>query len=171
LIGACSNGFHYGFTAINISLLQNIPAFMYKNKPRGVSGEDYLARISGLAKDNPGNIHPAITAVADSYGAFGWIGVVLVPFFCFPITFVIYESMFDMQKPWGTVALAMCVQGFGEVMVMRFVGIGLRFPILLVLLSILVGGLVKMVPMRGDREVGLRAKSPGKVGDDHEARA
>lgn len=171
LISACSNGFHYGFTAINITLLQNIPAFLYKNKPRDVAGEDYLARVSGLGGDNPGVLHPAISAVADSYGAFGWMGVILVPFLFFPLTFIVYESMFDMQKPWGTVAFAIGVLGFGEVMVMRFVGIIVRLPLLLVLLSFLVGGLVKMVPMRGDREVGLRAKSPGKVGDDHEARA
>jgi hypothetical protein len=157
LISACSNGYHYGFEAIKIGIVQNIPSFLYKNKPRDSTAADFLGRISGVSGDSEGITQPTLSAVADSYGAFGWIGVILVPFFGFPMVFIIYESMFDFSRPWGTVALGICLLTFAETSMLGLLHLILRTPLDVLLLSYLVVGLVKMVPMRGDRALGWGA--------------
>lgn len=165
VIDACSSGTHYGFAAIKIEALQSIPSFLYKNKPRFLGGADYIGRVAGLSAEGDIVSFPAITAVSDSYGSFGWLGVVLFPLICFPLTFIIYESIFDISKPWGTVAFGAGVVFFGEMTTYRFLSIAFRMPVVLLLLSYLLVGLVKMVPNRGDHFLGWRTESlnSGKV--------
>jgi hypothetical protein len=159
VINACSSGIHYGFTAIKIDALQGIPSFLYKNKPRYLGGADYVGRVAGMSAEGDNVSFPAITAVSDSYGSFGWLGVVLFPLICIPITFIVYESIFDISKPWGTVAFGAGVVAFGEFTTYRFFSVAFRLPLMLVLLSYLLVGLIKMVPMRGDRTPGWRPGS------------
>jgi hypothetical protein len=159
LIEACSNGSHYGFASIEIGLLQNIPSFLYKGKRRDTGPADYLEGIVG-GGDNPNQLFPTFSAVADSYGAFGWLGVVLVPLFLLPMAFIVYESIFDFSRPWGTVALGILLLSFTETSLTGLLILILRTPLYLVLLSYLVVGLVKMVPIRGERAIGLRPGSP-----------
>jgi hypothetical protein len=154
LISACSTGYHYGFQEIEIGIVQFIPRFLYKEKPHYSSGADFLGRISGVSADSRGITTPTLSAVADSYGAFGWLGVILIPFFGFPMVFIIYESMFDFSRPWGTVALGVSLLTFSETSVLGLMHLILRTPLDVLLLSYLVVGLVKMVPMRGDRDLG-----------------
>ena len=159
LIEACSNGSHYGFASAKIALLQNIPSFLYKGKRRDIGAGDYLASIVA-GGDMESLQFPTFSAVADSYGAFGWLGVVLVPLFLFPMAFIVYESIFDFSRPWGTVALGMLLLTFSETSFSGLLLLILRTPVYLVLLSYLVVGLVKMVPIRGDKATGLRPGSP-----------
>jgi len=150
VIEACAHGVHYGLGAVKIELINAVPSFLYKNKPRNVSGEDYIGHISGMSPDNDELGYPQISAVGDSYGAFGWPGVILFPFLCFPIVFVVFESMFDLSRPWGTVALGMTMFAFGEFMLDRFLPLVIRTPLYLILLSYFVGWIAKIVPVEGD---------------------
>jgi hypothetical protein len=158
VISACTGGFHYGLAPTMIELQTSIPTFLYKNKPRYTSGPDYIGRVSGVSEDVEGTTYPAISAVGDSYGAFGWLGVILFPLLCIPALFIVLESVFDWNKPWGTVAFGTCFLMFGEMTVMRYIPLIVRVPLIMVPLSYLIGGLVKMIPTKGDREVGLGPK-------------
>jgi hypothetical protein len=73
------------------------------------------------------------------------------------MVFIIYESMFDFSRPWGTVALGICLLTFAETSMLGLLHLILRTPLDVLLLSYLVVGLVKMVPMRGDRALGWGA--------------
>jgi hypothetical protein len=148
LIGACV-GFHYGFEALNQDLLHEIPHILDKKKPEYNSG-DYLGRVSGVSTAK-GNTQPAFTMVGDSFGAFGWFGVVAVALIVLPLTFRVYESMFDMSQPWGTVAMVSLVLLLPEGGVGRLVAqLLLRGPIFLVVGSYVIATLVGMVPVTGD---------------------
>lgn len=159
LIETCSHGFHYGFASAKIGLLQSIPSFLYKNKQRDTTAANYLAGVVE-GGDNPNHLSPTFSAVADSYGAFGWFGVVFAPLFLFPMAFIVYESVFDFSRPWGTVALGVLLVSFSETSFTGLLLLILRTPISLILLSYLVVGLVKMVPTRGEKAIGLRPGSP-----------
>jgi hypothetical protein len=150
MISATSTGFHYGFTALKIDALENIPHFLYKDKPQEDSGW-YLGRVTGLNPDNVENVELMITSVSDSYGAFGWLGVVIVGGLVFPACFVLYESLFDLKKPWGVVALSGFVYSFWAAGLGSLLQILTRTPIALIALSYVVGGLVSTIPIRGDR--------------------
>jgi hypothetical protein len=76
------------------------------------------------------------------------------------MAFIVYESIFDFSRPWGTVALGMLLLTFSETSFSGLLLLILRTPVYLVLLSYLVVGLVKMVPIRGDKATGLRPGSP-----------
>jgi hypothetical protein len=146
MISACSNGFHYGWTTLKIDLLQAIPYFLYKNKPQEDSAA-FTGRVTGLNPDADENAEIAESPIAD---AFGWWGVVLFAFFALPLLFVIVESMFDMTKPWGMVALGFFFMKFGEGNMGMFIGSMIRIPIQVLLISYLVVGIVQIVPVRGD---------------------
>ena len=161
VIDACSGGFHYGFNAILIEAEWSVPSILYKNKPRDTSGQDYIGRVSGMSGDVEGDTHPQISAVSDSYGAFGWLGVVLFPLLGFPAVFVVYESMFDESQPWGTVAFGTCFFIFGEMMVIRFIPLVLRDTTVILVLSRVIGGFVRTIPTRGDRPVLLEPREYG----------
>jgi hypothetical protein len=152
VIAACADGFHYGLEPTRIDLLKSIPSFLYKNKPRDESGQDYIGRISGMSEDAQGLTAPAISAVGDSFGAFGWPGVILFPFLCFPLFFDVFESIFDFSRPWGTVAFGMCFVYFGEMMVNRYLPLLIRNPLLIIGFSYLLTAVLELVPVRSDRE-------------------
>ena len=149
LISACSGGYHYGFAALKNDLMIQIPHFIYKNKPETNSAGD-IGRVTGLNPDDAENTYGSISAISDSYGAFGWWGVVLVALFAVPAVVIIYESMFDISRPWGTVALGLlCTVGWGMSMG-AMAGLAIRTPVELLFLSYLIGGIVRMIPSKGD---------------------
>ena len=153
LIDACSGGFHYGFTALKMDLMNIIPRFFYKNKPENDSA-GYIGRVSGMNGD-VANSYSMVTAISDSYGAFEWLGVVLVPLIVFPAAYILYESLFDITRPWGTVALGVLCSTCYQASMGQMVGIMLRIPVEIVLLSYLTGWIIRMIPSRGDRSVRL----------------
>ncbi|MGA2050323.1 MAG: hypothetical protein ABSG96_21690 [Terracidiphilus sp.] len=152
MIYACSSGFHYGFTALKIDVLHNLPRFIYKNKPE-TDGAAYTGRVTGVNGDEVENGEFLITAIGDSYGAFGFFGVMVVGLLVFPTVFILYESMFDIRRPWGMVAAgAFCFQ-FAEVNMGGLLGLTLRAPIAILMLSYVMGGIVRMIPVKGDQGV------------------
>lgn len=158
MINACANGFHYGFTALSIDFQHNLPRFLAKNKP-ALDGAAYTGRVTGVNGDDVENGEFLITAISDSYGAFGWLGVIVVSLLGVPAIFILYESMFDIGKPWGIVAAGGFCIVFAEADMGKLVGIALRAPIAIILLSYLLGASVKMIPVRGDAEVLLDPES------------
>ncbi len=151
LISACSNGFHYGLAQINEVVSGVVPRFLNRNKAQ-VPETNYIANVSGLGADSAAQ--PIISAVADSYGAFGWLGVVLFPLLSFPAIFAVYESIFDFTRPWGTVALGICFLYFTEMNVARTATILFRQPLNYLVLSAALGLIVRLFPSRGDSFVG-----------------
>jgi hypothetical protein len=152
VISACSTGYHYGFAAIKIDLLKNIPSFLYPNKPRDVSGQDYIGHVSGMSPDNEYNTYPQISGVGDSFGAFGWFGVVLYPLVALPFMFMFFESAFDIRRPWGTVALGMCVPQWSAIMLTAYLPLLVRTSINLILLSYILGWATRFIPSKRDRK-------------------
>lgn len=171
MINACSSGFHYGFTALSIDFRRNMPRFLVKNKPEN-DGNSYTGRVTGVNPDNVDNGDFVLTAISDSYGAFSWLGVVVVALFLFPAIFTVYESMFDMRKPWGIVATgAFCFQ-FAEVNLSGVFTLLFRAPIAIIVLSYIVGLVIRMIPVKGDsgataQDVPLWESDPGMAGQSH----
>lgn len=106
LIEACSRGFHYGLPVVEADFLSGIPHFLRRGNATLVEGGWYRASIAGLQSSEENNIFVTMTGIADSYGAFGWLSVILFPLLVIPAVFVVYDSMFDASRPWGTVAVA-----------------------------------------------------------------
>jgi hypothetical protein len=152
MISATSTGFHYGFTALKMDFLHSLPHFLYRDKPQEDSAW-YLGRVTGLNPDNVENGELMITCVSDSYGAFGWLGVVFVGGLVFPFCFVLYESLFDIKKPWGVVALSGFVFNFWAVSMGSMLQLLTRTPLALVVLSYVVGALLIMIPVKGAKRV------------------
>ena len=155
MISATSTGFHYGFTALKIDALHSIPHILYKDKPQEDS-DWYLGRVTGVNPDSVENGEVAITALSDSYGAFGWLGVVIVGGLVFPCCFVLYESLFDMKKPWGVVALGSFGFAFAEINMSGILQLLTRTPIILIGLSYILGSLMGMIPVKGTQQVRMR---------------
>lgn len=155
MISATSTGFHYGFTALKIDALHSIPHILYKDKPQEDS-DWYLGRVTGVNPDSVENGEVAITALSDSYGAFGWLGVVIVGGLVFPCCFVLYESLFDMKKPWGVVALGGFGFAFAEINMSGILQLLTRTPIILIGLSYILGSLMGMIPVKGTQQVRMR---------------
>lgn len=151
MINACSTGYHYGFTALRLDVLHNIPRILYKNKP-AIDSAAFTGRVTGINSDEVENGEFMITAVSDSYGAFGWWGVVIVPLVVFPATFIIYESVFDISRPWGIVAMGAFCFPFSEVNMGGLINLAIRTPISLVFLSYVVGVIIRMIPVKGAHE-------------------
>jgi hypothetical protein len=155
LIDTCSRGLHYGFAGLKNDLLMQIPYSLYKNKPV-TSSSGYLGHLTGVTSDEIDNGYASFSAISDSYGAFGWWGVIMFGLFAFPAIFIIYESMFDMRRPWGIVAMGILVStGVGASMG-NLAGLALRTPIEILLVSYLVVGIVRMIPNKGDQYVALK---------------
>lgn len=151
LISTCANGFHYGFTGLEIEFSRMMPSFLQKDK-QTVGELNYLGHITGLAKDRSNTVQIQFSAVADSFGAFGWVGVILMPTLGFSAIFVLYESMFGkMSKPWNTVALATCIAQFGEMNVGRLAPLLIRFPLYILLASICIGKISSILVLRNKR--------------------
>lgn len=158
LISACATGFHYSFTSLKLDVFANIPRILYRNKP-DIGSEEYLGQVDGQEAGLEISSHSTITMIADSYGAFDWPGVVVVGFLL-PIAFVIYESMFDMRRPWGTAAAVYMLVGLTEGS-MGYVTIDLMIkdPIYILGLSWASMWIVRMIPATGDRVVAVRQDS------------
>ncbi len=162
LINACSTGFHYGFTAIKLDVGEQIPRFLYPNKPL-IGSAEYLGHLDGQESDEIQTSFSTITSISDSYGGFGWLGVVVVPFVLLPAVFVVYESMFDISRPWGTTAtvVLMSIGSVGSIIADTLI----KEPIYLILISWLAGAIIGIIPWRGDRHerVGILARSVPSV--------
>jgi hypothetical protein len=149
MISACSTGYHYGFIALRMDVLHMIPQFLYKDKPTEDSAA-FTGRVTGVNPDYVENGEAMITAVSDSFGAFGWLGVIFVGLLVFPITFIIYESIFDFHRPWGIVAIGGFCFTFAQVALGGLVQDMVRAPIAILSLSYIVGTVVRMIPTGGD---------------------
>jgi hypothetical protein len=159
MISACSGGYHYGWTSFKIDFLRQVPKYLYKNKPEQ-DAAGFTGRVTGQNPDEIEDTEGALSPIADAFGAFGWWGVVAYPFLVFPVYFIILDSMFDIRKPWGTAVLGIMIPLFAEGGMGGYVGRIIRFPIEILLLSYLLGWIVRMIPMRGDRGVRFRSESP-----------
>jgi hypothetical protein len=91
-----------------------------------------------------------ITVISDSFGAFGWLGVVVTALLGFPAAFILYESMFDIRKPWGIVAAGGFFFQFSQVSMSGLISLTLRAPIAILAVSYFVGVIVRMIPIKGD---------------------
>ena len=158
MINATSTGFHYGFTALKIDVLHSVPHFLYPDKPQEDS-DWYLGRVTGVNTDNVENGEVMITAISDSYGAFGWLGVVVVGGLVFPGCFVLYESLFDLKRPWGVVALSSFAYSLTEISMGGMVQVLTRAPLAIVALSYVVGAIVSMIPVKGDQGIQMSGTS------------
>jgi hypothetical protein len=160
LIAACSNGFHYGFKPLKMDLLRNIPRIFYRNKP-DVGSELYIEGVIGIDKTSPG--HWSYTSTSDSFAAFGWAGVVAFPFFVLPVLFGVFDSMFDIARPWGTVALGIGVLAGGAPMAGTLMLL-FKQSLYLWMLSVLTVGIARILTGSGDRRIsGRNFWSRGRV--------
>jgi hypothetical protein len=167
LVNACAGGFHYGFTALKLDILGQIPRFLYRDKPT-IGSAEYLGHLDGQESDVFQTTYSTITPISDSYGAFSWAGTVIFPFLAMPLMFVIYESMFDMRRPWGTVAVVMFALtegGMGDIL-----GNAIKNPIYILIISWSAAWLITMIPSVGDRSAtltrfGSEAVSTGALKD------
>lgn len=150
MISATSTGFHYGFTALKIDALHNVPHFLYPDKPEEDSA-GYLGRVTGVNADWVTNQEAMITSIGDSYGAFGWLGVVVVGGLVYPFCFVLYESLFDLRKPWGVVALGGFAYSIWGASLGSMLLILTRTPLTLIAFSYVVGGVISMIPVKGTK--------------------
>lgn len=151
LIEACSHGFHYGFTALKLDILNQLPRFLYKNKT-GIGSEGYLGHLDGLESDEFETTYSTITPIPDSFGSFGWLGVITFSFLVVPAIFIVYESIFDMSRPWGTVtAIGFFLTFIAGTMGGMIMGVMIKTPIYMILISWFVGGVSRVLPAAGDR--------------------
>jgi hypothetical protein len=151
LISACATGAHYAFTSLKLDLLAGVPRFLYRDKPN-MGSEQYLGQLDGQEIGFETSTHTTITAIADSYGGFSFIGVAVFGFLVLPVVFVIYESIFDMRRPWGTVAAVSLLAGLTEGSMGHVVlDVMIKDPIYLLALSWGAGWIVRMIPAAGDR--------------------
>jgi hypothetical protein len=160
LIRACSTGFRYGFTTLRLDFLSEIPRFLYPGKPEYGSGH-YLGQLDGQESDLiETTSFTTITPVSDSFGSFGWLSVVLFPFLVMPAIFVVYESMFDVSRAWGTVATLSLGFGIaGGSMGVNITGTLIKSPFYILAISWGAMLIVRMIPTTGDRTVAVRRDS------------
>jgi hypothetical protein len=161
LIAACANGYHYGFKALKIDLLHNIPRILYRNKPNETSGlfvEGIVGQADQSDKPNSWNF----TAISDSFGAFGWLGVAVFPMLVLPWVFVVYDSMFDISRPWGTMALGLGALTIWGANIIALLNIMTKDPIALWFLAFLTVGIARV--LTGRSRFSPRAKG-GRLGD------
>jgi hypothetical protein len=149
MINACAGGYHYGFTGLKMDILRDLPRFVSKNKPDEDSGA-FTGRVTGLNSDDVTDAEIVLTAISDSYGAFAWMGVIVTGLLAFPAVFIVYESMFDIRRPWGIVAAGGLCVGFAQVSLGGLIGTLFRTPAAILLLSYAVGIVIRMIPVKGD---------------------
>jgi hypothetical protein len=154
LINACSTGYHYGFTSLWLEFVTNVPRFIYPNKPT-IGSNGFLGHLDGQESDWAETTNSTVTPISDSYGAFGFVGVAAFAFLVVPFVFIVFESVFDMRRPWGTVGAALFLFEFTEG-AMGYRISDLKEPVYIVIISICMAWLVKMIPATGDRVVSLR---------------
>jgi hypothetical protein len=152
LINACSSGFHYGFTALKLDILTQVPRFLYPNKPT-IGSNGYLGHLDGQESDEFETTNSTVTSISDSYGAFSWIGVVLFALLVPSAICVIYESIFDITRPWGTVAAMMLVLGWGGPMGGQISETMIKNPAYILIISWCAAWGIRMIPKTGDRRL------------------
>lgn len=150
LIAACSHGYHYGFKAMKMDILRNIPRFLYPDKPDRGSGY-YMAGIVGVGGEAEIDSFWDYTEISDSFGAFGWWGVIVFPLLVVPALFIVYESMFDMGRPWGTVALGLGVLSVWGVPMIGILNVLIKDPAAILCLSWLAVGLSRILVSPAER--------------------
>lgn len=157
LISACSRGYHYGIASIKMDVLSGIPRVLYKNKPEFGSAT-FLGQLDGQETDaTETTSYSTITPISDCYGGFSWAGAILFPFFVFPAIVVIYESMFDISKPWGTVATVyLCISLTEGSMGTVLTGAMIKQPAIFIGLSWCAAWIIRMIPVSGDRAIESR---------------
>jgi hypothetical protein len=151
LINACSTGFHYGLRSLELDFATQMPSFLYPNKPLMGSNE-YLGHLDGQESDQFETTNSTITPIADSYGAFSWLGVIVFPLLVVPAIFVVYESMFDISRPWGTVAVMVLASAPAGSMGLDIADTMIRTPIYILIISWCAAWCIRMIPATGDRE-------------------
>jgi hypothetical protein len=134
--------------------MSQIPRVLYRDKPDAGSGQ-FLGQLDGQEAGWEGaTTNSTITNIADSYGGFGWPGVTVFAFFVLPGVFVVYESMFDMRNPWGTVAAVSLLIGLTEgSMGQVLIDVMIKNTIYILALSWGANWIVRMIPATGDRYV------------------
>jgi hypothetical protein len=159
MFSACSSGYHYGWTSFKNDILIQVPKYLYKDKPvQDATG--FTGRVTGLNPEDVENSYSALSPIADAFGSFGWWGVIAFSFLVMPMVFNYLDSMFDIRKPWGTAILGILLETFSEGSMGGFVAKVIRFPLEILILSYLMGGIVLMIPVRGDREDKSKLKYP-----------
>jgi hypothetical protein len=157
LISVCATGFHYGFTSLKLDLLSEIPRILYRDKP-AIGSEQYLGQLDGQEIGSEGGTtYSTITMIADSYGAFNWAGLAISGFLVIPAIFVVYESMFDTRKPWGTLAMVTLLIGLTEGSIGHMlISLVIKAPVYILALSWVSMWIVRMIPASGDRHVAAK---------------
>jgi hypothetical protein len=67
----------------------------------------------------------------------------------------LYESLFDLKKPWGVVALGTFVSAFTEISMGGLVQIFTRTPLILIASSYIVGILMSFIPVKGAKRLNM----------------
>ncbi|HVT96421.1 MAG TPA: hypothetical protein VHE33_02875, partial [Acidobacteriaceae bacterium] len=91
------------------------------------------------------------------YGGFDWPGVAVLGFFVLPLVLVVYESMFDLRRPWGTAAAVYVLIGLTEGTLGHLLfEVAIKTPLYLLALSWVTNQIVLAIPSTGDRVVTSR---------------
>lgn len=149
VISACAH-YHWGFATIKIDAENSVPHFIEPKKPDR-DGTWFRASVGGLQSSyNPGSFITT-SIIADAWGGFGWPGVIVVPLLLVPWLLVEYDSMFDMSRPWGTVAVVTLATRFavGSVgaLLLAFL---IMMPLYILLISWFTGWITRSIPFVGD---------------------
>lgn len=157
VISACSH-YHWGLATISLDLQDNIPHFIEPNKP-DVDATWFRASVAREQSSQQESHFVTTSIISDAWGAFGWLGVIGVPLVLVPWLFVLYDSIFDMTRPWGTVAvMALLFQvGAGGVGKLLF-SLMIVMPLSMLLISWFTGWIVRYIPLSGDAP--LRRRGP-----------
>ncbi len=157
VISACAH-YHWGFETFRLDADSSIPHFLQKKKPDR-QGVWLRASVGGLQSSYEENFYITTSTIADAWGGFGWAGVIGVPLVLVPLLFIVYESIFDISRPWGTVAvvsvaLNLTPDGVGSLVVGQL----LVIPIYILAISWFAGWITRSIPMTGDSS--LRTGAP-----------
>ncbi len=158
---------HWGLTTINLDIQENIPHLIEPNKPDR-DGIWYRASVAGLQSSYEPSSYVTTSLIADAWGSFGWAGVIAIPVLLTPWLFILYQSMFDMSRPWGTVVtldIAMKIATFS--IGQTLVGVLVVIPITILLVSWFMGWIARNIPLSGDKphRRGVPLFAPDRISD------
>ena len=147
LIEACSHGFHYGIPIVESDLLSAFPHLLHRGDETLGETIWFRASIAGLQSSDAPNSFITMTGIADSYGAFGWLGVIFFPLLVIPAVFVVYDSIFDPSRPWGTVAVATVIFQIIPASIGSMIGsVLIMTPVYLLTISWFIGWAARVFP-------------------------